>query len=158
MKNTQDDYIVANYLSASGAYSDTSSPYTRTFSEMMEATGFFNMYRIEKAYPDLIDYREPAEWYLEKAYNIYNKRVGAGAVGFYGEQQVPQIIEALREEGMTEEADTLQEQFALTKGTIMATADYPYGSEFEYDNTGEEGCLRCSKRADRILSGQRVCR
>lgn len=139
MKNTQDDYIVANYLSASGAYSDTSSPYTRTFSEMMEATGFFNMYRIEKAYPDLIDYREPAEWYLEKAYNIYNKRVGAGAVGFYGEQQVPQIIEALREEGMTEEADTLQEQFALTKGTIMATADYPYGSEFEYDNTGEEG-------------------
>ncbi len=139
MKNTQDNYIVANYLSGSGAYSDTSSPYTRTFSEVMEATGFFNMYRIVKSYPDLIDYREPAEWYLEKAYNIYNKRVGASAVGFYGEQQVPQIIEALREEGMTEEAAVLQEQFALDKGTIMATADYPYGSEFEYDNTGEEG-------------------
>ena len=79
MKNTQDDYIVANYLSASGAYSDTSSPYTRTFSEMMEATGFFNMYRIEKAYPDLIDYREPAEWYLEKAYNIYKQTRGEPA-------------------------------------------------------------------------------
>ena len=47
MKNTQDNYMVANYLSASGAYSDTSSPYTRTYSEMMEVTGFFNMYGIE---------------------------------------------------------------------------------------------------------------
>ena len=145
MKNTQDNYMVANYLSASGAYSDTSSPYTRTYSEMMEVTGFFNMYRIEKAYPDLLDYREPAEWYLDKAYNIYYNRVGTGEIGFYGEQQVPQIIEALREEGMTEEADNLQEKFALRKGTNMANAAYPYGSEFEYDNTGEEGAYAAAK-------------
>lgn len=145
MKNTQDNYMVANYLSASGAYSDTSSPYTRTYSEMMEVTGFFNMYRIEKAYPDLIDYRQPAEWYLDKAYNIYYNRVGEWEIGFYGEQQVPQIIEALREEGMTEEADNLQEKFALRKGTNMANAAYPYGSEFEYDNTGEEGAYAAAK-------------
>lgn len=145
MKNTQDNYMVANYLSASGAYSDTGSPYTRTYSEMMEVTGFFNMYRIEKAYPDLIDYRQPAEWYLDKAYNIYYNRVGTGEIGFYGEQQVPQIIEALREEGMTEEADNLQEKFALRKGTNMANAAYPYGSEFEYDNTGEEGAYAAAK-------------
>lgn len=145
MKNTQDNYMVANYLSASGAYSDTSSPYTRTYSEMMEVTGFFNMYRIEKAYPDLIDYRQPAEWYLDKAYNIYYNRVGEWEIGFYGEQQVPQMIEALREEGMTEEADNLQEKFALRKGTNMANAAYPYGSEFEYDNTGEEGAYAAAK-------------
>ena len=145
MKNTQDNYMVANYLSASGAYSDTASPYTRTYSEMMEVTGFFNMYRIEKAYPDLIDYREPAEWYLDKAYNIYYNRVGTGEIGFYGEQQVPQIIEALRDEGMTEEADKLQEKFALRKGSNMANAAYPYGSEFEYDNTGEEGAYAAAK-------------
>ena len=90
-------------------------------------------------YPDLIDYRQPAEWYLDKAYNIYYNRVGEWEIGFYGEQQVPQIIEALREEGMTEEADNLQEKFALRKGTNMANAAYPYGSEFEYDNTGEAG-------------------
>lgn len=145
MKNTQDSYMIANYLSASGAYSDTSSPYTRTYSEMMEATGFFNMYRIEKAYPGLVDYREPAEWYLEKAYEIYHNRVGAGVIGFYGEQQVPQMIQALRTEGMTEEADILQKQFALDKGTAMANAAYPYGSEFEYDNTGEEGAYAAAK-------------
>ena len=27
----------------------------------------------------------------------------------------------------------------------MATADYPYGSEFEYDNTGEEGAYAAAK-------------
>lgn len=96
-------------------------------------------------YPDLIDYRQPAEWYLDKAYNIYYNRVGEWEIGFYGEQQVPQIIEALREEGMTEEADNLQEKFALRKGTNMANAAYPYGSEFEYDNTGEEGAYAAAK-------------
>ncbi len=145
MANTQDTYTVANYLSASGIYSDTSSPYTRTYSQVMEATAFFNMYRIEKAYPDLIDYRESPEWYLEKAYGIYYNAVGSSAIGFYGEQQIPDMIEALRDEGMTEEADNLQNLFALRKGTNMATASYPYGSEFEYDNTGEEGAYSAAK-------------
>lgn len=145
MKYTQDTYTVANYLSGSGIYSDSASPYTRTFSEVMEATGFFNMYRIVKAYPDLIDYREDAQWYLEKAAGIYLNRVDTGAIGFYGEQQIPDMIEALRTEGMDEEADALQEQFALGKGTNMAQAQYPYGSEFEYDNTGEEGAYAAAK-------------
>ena len=85
----------------------------------MEATGFFNIYRIEKAYPDLIDYRESAEWYLEKAYGIYSNRVGAYPIGFYGEQQIPDMIEALYAEGMTEEGDKLKQLFAKSKGTSM---------------------------------------
>ena len=145
MKNTQDTYVVANYLSASGVYGGGSNAWTRAYSEMMEVTGFFNMYRIQKAYPNLIEYRETPEWYLDKAYNIYMNRIPAYDIGYYGEQQVPQIIEALREEGMTEEAENLQEKFALNKGTSMANASYPYGSEFEYDNTGEEGAYAASK-------------
>ncbi len=145
MKYTQDTYTVSNYLSGSGIYSDSSSPYTRTYSEVMEATGFFNMYRLQKAYPDLIEYRQTAEWYLEKAFGIYNNRVSSYPIGFYGEQQIPDMIEALYAEGMTEEGDALKEQFALRKGTNMATADYPYGSEFEYDNTGEEGAYAAAK-------------
>ena len=141
MKNTQDNFIVANYLSASGAYSTSSGPYTRTFSEVMEATGFFNMYRIVKAYPDLIEYRKPAAWYLEKAYGIYSNRVGTGAIGFYGEQQIPDMIEALYAEGMDEEAFNLQERFAWHKANNCINATYPYGSEFAYDNTGEEGAF-----------------
>ncbi len=145
MKNTQDTYTVANYLSGSGIYSDASTPYTRTYSEVMEATGFFNMYRIEKAYPDLMEYRQPAEWYLKKAYGIYSNRVNAYEIGYYGEQQIPQMIEALYDEGMTEEAKSLQDLFAKQKGTNMANAAYPYGSEFEYDNTGEEGAYSAAK-------------
>lgn len=145
MKNTQDSYTVANYLRNSGIYSDASVPYTRTYSEVMEATGFFNMYRIEKAYPDLIEYREPAEWYLEKAYGIYSNRVNAFEIGYYGEQQIPQMIEALYDEGMDAEAESLQNLFAKEKGTNMTNAAYPYGSEFEYDNTGEEGAYSAAK-------------
>lgn len=74
------------------------------------------MYRIVKAYPDLIEYREPAAWYLEKAYGIYSNRVGTGAIGFYGEQQIPDMIEALYAEGMDEEAFNLQERFAWVQG------------------------------------------
>lgn len=107
----------------------------------MEATGFFNMYRIVKAYPDLIEYREPAAWYLEKAYGIYSNRVGTGAIGFYGEQQIPDMIEALYAEGMDEEAFNLQERFAWYKANNCINATYPYGSEFAYDNTGEEGAF-----------------
>lgn len=54
MKNSHETYAVANYLSGSGIYGGSANPYSRTYSEVMEATGFFNMYRIEKAYPDLI--------------------------------------------------------------------------------------------------------
>ncbi len=139
MKNTQDNFIVANYLSASGIYGTSSNPYTRTFSEVMEATAFFNMYRIVKAYPDLIEYREPAAFYLQIAYGIYHNRAGSGTTGFYGEQQIPDMIEALYAEGMTAEGDALKQQFAYSKGRAVANTTYPYGSEFEYDNTGEEG-------------------
>ena len=107
----------------------------------MEATGFFNMYRIVKAYPDLIEYRKPAAWYLEKAYGIYSNRVDTGAIGFYGEQQIPDMIEALYAEGMDEEAFNLQERFAWYKANNCINATYPYGSEFAYDNTGEEGAF-----------------
>lgn len=99
------------------------------------------MYRIVKAYPDLIEYREPAAWYLEKAYGIYSNRVGTGAIGFYGEQQIPDMIEALYAEGMDEEAFNLQERFAWYKANNCINATYPYGSEFAYDNTGEEGAF-----------------
>ncbi|MDI4647475.1 DUF5695 domain-containing protein [Cohnella hashimotonis] len=145
MKNTQKTFTVANYLKDSGVYTNSASPYVRTFSEIMESTGYFNMYRIQKAYPDLVDYRETPQYYLEKAYGIYYNRVSSGATGFYGEQQIPDMIEALKEEGMTTEYENLKKKFAQTKGRNVTNAAYPYGSEFEYDNTGEEGAYAAAK-------------
>ncbi|MFD0673020.1 LamG-like jellyroll fold domain-containing protein [Cohnella sp. M.A.Huq-80] len=145
MKYTQSSFTVANYLNASGIYTTSSAPYVRTFSEAMEATAFFNMYRIQKAYPNMIQYRESPQFYLEKAYGIYYNRVGAGATGFYGEQQIPDLIEALKEEGMTTQYNNLRTKFAQNKATSVLNARYPYGSEFEYDNTGEEGAYAAAK-------------
>ncbi|MDQ6417918.1 S-layer homology domain-containing protein [Paenibacillus sp. LHD-117] len=145
MKHTQDSFTVANWLRDSGAFTDKDKPYTRAFSEIMAATGFFNMYRIQKAYPHLIEYRESPQYYLEKAYGIYYNRISSGAIGFYGEQQIPDMIEALKEEGMQTEYENLKRKFALDKGRNMTFAAYPYGSEFEYDNTGEEGAYAAAK-------------
>lgn len=145
MKHTQDSYIVANWLRDSGSFTDKEKPYTREFSEIMAATGYFNMYRIQKAYPHLIEYRESPQYYLEKAYGIYYNRISSGAIGYYGEQQIPDMIEALKEEGMLTEFENLKKKFALDKGRSMTFAAYPYGSEFEYDNTGEEGAYSAAK-------------
>lgn len=145
MKNTQDSYIVANYLRDSGVFTDNERPYHRTFSEILPALAYFNMYRIQKAYPNLMEYRETPQYYLAKAYGIYYNRISSGQVGFYGEQQVPDLIEALKEEGMFEEYENLKRKFAYTKGRNMAQARYPYGSEFEYDNTGEEGAYSAAR-------------
>jgi len=167
MKNTQSNFRVANWLSNSGIFSTTSSPYVRTYSEQIVATTFFNMYRVLKAYPNLMEYRESPRWYLEKAYGIYYNRISSGTTGFYGEQQIPDMIEALREEGMMTEYQNLKQKFAYTKGRAMANATYPYGSEFEYDNTGEEGAYAASKalrlyypedsRAAQALEAMRKC-
>jgi hypothetical protein len=145
MKDTQNSFTVANYLKDSGVYTNSEKPYVRTFSEMMESTGYFNMYRIQKAYPNLVEYRETPQYYLEKAYGIYYNRVSSGATGFYGEQQIPDMIEALKEEGMLTEYENLKKKFAQTKGRNVTNATYPYGSEFEYDNTGEEGAYSAAK-------------
>lgn len=51
------------------------------------------------------------------------------------------MIEALYAEGMDEEAFNLQERFAWNKANNCINATYPYGSEFAYDNTGEEGAF-----------------
>lgn len=145
MKNTQHSYRVANWLKDSGSFTENASPYNRTFSEILVAHGYFNMYRIQKAYPNLMEYRETPQYHLEKAYGIYFNRVSAGTIGFYGEQQIPDMIEALKEEGMLTEYENLKTKFAYTKGRAMTNARYPYGSEFEYDNTGEEGAYAAAK-------------
>ncbi|WP_270165581.1 S-layer homology domain-containing protein [Paenibacillus sp. SYP-B4298] len=145
MKNTQDSYTVSNYLRDSGSFTDKEKPYTRAFSEIMVATGYFNMYRVQKAYPNLIEYRESPQYYLEKAYGIYYNRISSEPIGFYGEQQIPDMIEALKEEGMQTEAQRLQQKFARDKGRNVTRAVYPFGSEFEYDNTGEEGAYSAAK-------------
>ncbi|ODA90277.1 hypothetical protein ATY41_10645 [Leifsonia xyli subsp. xyli] len=57
--------------------------------------------------------------------------------GAEGEQTTPALIAALRAEGMTSQADEVVSKMA-TKYSNFASSKYPYGSEYSFDNTGEE--------------------
>ncbi len=116
----------------------------RRFTQSMTWNAFFGMYQVEKAYPNLMQYRASRIDYLRMAYSIFVK-VGQSDQGTYGEQNTPLLIEALLDEGMNVEAQNVINRIAPSdtatsgKGYNSAFVRYPYGSEFVYDNTGEEG-------------------
>lgn len=122
----------------------------RRFTQSMTWNAFFGMYQVQKAYPNLVEYRESRLEYLRIAYSIYVK-VGQTDQGTYGEQNTPLLIEALLDEGMLTEAQNVINRIAPSntatsgKGYNSANVRYPYGSEFVYDNTGEEGIYANAK-------------
>ncbi|MDR0594429.1 MAG: DUF5695 domain-containing protein [Bifidobacteriaceae bacterium] len=116
----------------------------RRFTQSMTWNAFFGMYQVAKAYPNLMDYRASRIDYLRMAYSIFVK-VPRSDQGTYGEQNTGAMIQALLEEGMSVEAQNVINRIASSntatsgKGVNAANVRYPYGSEFVYDNTGEEG-------------------
>ena len=104
----------------------------------MEATGFFNMYRIVKGLSG--SHRStvgPQRGIWKKAYGIYSNRVGTGSHRLLRRAADPRHDRGALCRGM-DEAFNLQERFAWYKANNCINATYPYGSEFAYDNTGEE--------------------
>mgnify|MGYP000789432648 CR=1 FL=1 len=72
--------------------------------------------------------------------HIYAEVVGYGAnCGTMGESSVPDIIEALEQEGYYEEAQNMLRIMEENKYEAFENRPYPYGSEYAYDNTAEEG-------------------
>ena len=66
--------------------------------------------------------------------------MGYGAnCGTMGESSVPDIIEALEQEGYYEEAQNMLRIMEENKYEAFENRPYPYGSEYAYDNTAEEG-------------------
>jgi MYXO-CTERM domain-containing protein len=110
---------------------------------------YYAMYRIAKLYPSLISYTNSATTYLLRAYNVMNALYGSGvsyntSTGLMGEQTTPEIIQALRDEGRATEANTIV-SLMTTKYNNFSSAAYPYGSEYSYDNTGEEAVYMLAK-------------
>lgn len=107
------------------------------------------MYKLAKLYPNLISYRNSKNTYLLRAYRIF-KALYEGPVaynwntGLMGELTTPDIIKALQEEGLTTEANDLNAKMA-TKYNNFKNTTYPYGSEYNYDNTGEEAVYTLAK-------------
>ena len=124
----------------------------RAFNYVHVANICFNMYRIAKAgqWPFLKD----AKHYLRRAYdysvamfNYWMFPEGEGATKYanMGEMNLPLLyIPALRREGMTAEADRLEE-LMLEKAHYFATREYPFGSEMAFDTTAYEAVYAYAK-------------
>ncbi len=148
MREHQEDYLIHDFLSSE----PNLSPTYRGYAYPHIYNTYFAMYRICAAYPDLIDYKEDRLTYLLRAYNIlkalYSDKVAYNwATGLMGEITTPDIIDALYFEGLDEEAKEVERIMGIKYNNFKNTK-YPYGSEYSYDNTGEEAVYTLAKMND----------
>jgi hypothetical protein len=140
--------------------------YDRAYAYPHAFNTFFSMYKVAHLYPTLVTYHNTADTYLLRAYDIldtlYNGH-GDPGTGYMGEQTLPDIAAALSAAGHATESQNvtkvLSELYAAFKGN-----PYPYGSEYTYDNTGEEAVYTAAKaNGDSTILGKvnaktRACR
>ncbi|WP_168123243.1 DUF5695 domain-containing protein [Paenibacillus sp. HB172176] len=145
MAGHHSDYLIYDFLMPS----PNDTPTYRGYAYPHIYNTFFSMYKIAKLYPDLITYNNSRTTYLSRAYNIF-KALYDGPVaynwntGLMGEQTTPELIKALQDEGMTAQANDVIAKMA-TKYNNFSGTTYPYGSEYNYDNTGEEAVYTLAK-------------
>jgi hypothetical protein len=168
-------YVVQDWWCPAGT--SASNPqncfYNRPYAYPHAFNTFFSMYKIASLYPGLVSYHNAADTYLLRAYNILHALYSGGppapkmgtiiGTGYMGEQTLPELQAALTAAGHTAEATfvggAIDQMYAA-----FAAAPYPYGSEYTYDNTGEEAVYMAAKQhADRSILGKvdaktRACR
>lgn len=138
MKANHTDFRVHNWLSTPGFTDD----YVRGYAYPHVYNTFFGMYRIAKLHGDIATFRHPALTYLKRAYGVMNSLYAYPNsynfdTGLMGELTTPDILAALEAEGLTAEAAKIRGYMATKYGNFKGKT-YPYGSEYNYDNTGEE--------------------
>lgn len=146
MNGHHEDYLIHDFLMPE----PNDTPTYRGYAYPHVYNTYFSMYKIAKEYPDLVTYKHPKETYLLRAYNIF-KALYEGPVaynwetGLMGELTTPDIIQALHDEGYDDEANDLKEKMDRKYNNFKNTK-YPYGSEYSYDNTGEEAVYTLAKQ------------
>lgn len=164
MAGHHDDYKVHDWLNAP-AYTDDLG---RGYAYPHVYNTYFSMYKVARLYPDLITYIHPATTYLLRAARVFIALYSPDVqynfdVGLMGEQTTPDLIQALADEGLSGEASSLRSLMA-TKFQRLKGAKYPYGSEYSYDNTGEEAVYMLAKLngdtalMEKIDAKTRACR
>lgn len=145
MADHHTDYLIPDFLMAA----PNTTPTYRGYAYPHIYNTYFSMYKISKLYPSLISYAESSNTYLLRAYNIM-KALYDGPVaynwntGLMGELTTPDIIKALQTEGFNTQANDIIAKMN-TKYNNFAATTYPYGSEYNYDNTGEEAVYMLAK-------------
>ena len=153
-------YIVQDWWCPAGtsASNPMSCYYDRAYAYPHAFNTYFSMYKIAHLYPALVTYHNPADTYLMRAYDILHTLYsghGDPGTGYMGEQTLPEIMQALTDAGHTTEA-------AFVKSVItrlymaFQNSKYPYGSEYSYDNTGEEAVYMSAKQSGDMSVLQKV--
>ncbi|WP_375140482.1 DUF5695 domain-containing protein [Cohnella herbarum] len=145
MATNHSDYLIYDFLMPA----PNTTPTYRGYAYPHIYNTYFSMYKIAKLYPNAVTYIQPRNTYLLRAYNIF-KALYDGPVaynwntGLMGELTTPEIIKALQDEGYTTQANDVIAKMA-TKYNNFKNTTYPYGSEYNYDNTGEEAVYTLAK-------------
>ena len=101
---------------------------------------WLGMYRVARHF-DLLKTAQPWSWYLERGYRLAY-RLGSPDVGLMDGTVFRELLNALEEEGALN--STIAGWAQELKGNMKVRADgwstavFPYGSEFNYDSTGQE--------------------
>lgn len=156
MAQHQNDYLIHDFLMPE----PNDTPTYRGYAYPHIYNTYFSMYKIAKLYPELITYKNPRNTYLLRAYNIFKALYGNGVAynwntGLMGELTTPEIIQALKDEGYTTQAADLTAKMATKYNNFKNTA-YPYGSEYSYDNTGEEAVYTLAKMNNNTTMMQKI--
>jgi hypothetical protein len=116
---------------------------------------YFDMYELAKLYPKMTTYLDK-DGYLERAFGTAKAfftvpleilKWSAYETGTYNELVIPDLIQALEENGHKDQADWLR--VAWEKKVKYFVNDHPYlfGSEFPFDSTGFESTHAFAKYA-----------
>jgi hypothetical protein len=147
MQSNHTDYRVNDWYIKPGA---SGSNMTRSFAYAHAWNTYFSMYKVEKLHPTAVTYLNDRKTYLLRAYNIFMAGQGlAMSTGLMGEQTDMDIVQALKDEGLNTEAGKAQ-TLLQTKYTNFMKSKYPFGSEYNFDNTGEESVYVLSRANNNI--------
>jgi hypothetical protein len=116
---------------------------------------YYNMYQLAKLYPAMTKYLDK-QGYLERAFGTAKAfftvpmeivQWSAYETGTYNELVVPDLIDALYENGRKDQADWLKAQWEKKAKHFINDHPYLFGSEYPFDSTGFESTHALAKYA-----------
>ena len=121
---------------------------------------YYNMYRVAKLYPSMTKYLDK-DAYLERAFGTAKAfftvpleivKWSPYETGTYNEVVIPDLIDALYENGHKEQGDWLKAAWEKKVKHFINDHPYLFGSEYPFDSTGFESTHAFAKYAmDHVL-------
>jgi Family of unknown function (DUF5695)/F5/8 type C domain len=116
---------------------------------------YYNMYRVAKLYPEMTKYLDK-DAYLERAFGTAKAfftvpleivKWSAYETGTYNEVVIPDLIDALYENGHKDQGDWLKAAWEKKVKHFINDHPYLFGSEYPFDSTGFESTEAFAKYA-----------